>query len=214
VLERQKVAEEVKGLDQPSRATLRKYGVRFGAYHIYLPALLKPAPRSLAAQLWALKHEQPEIKGLDELQRLAAAAHVDPGRQGTPKALYRTVGYRVCGERAIRVDILERLADLIRPALAWREARPAPSRPAHSTASASSVTGAMTSLTGASGEDFASILRSLGYRMERRPKPKEEPKAETTAEAATVEAAGAESAKADAPAGVQQMRQGPRQRQR
>src|SRR6186997_3280273 len=45
VLERQKVAEEVKGLDQPARATLRKYGVRFGAYHIYLPVLLKPAPR-------------------------------------------------------------------------------------------------------------------------------------------------------------------------
>ena len=51
VLERQKVADEVKGLDQPSRATLRKYGVRFGAYHIYLPALLKPAPRALATQL-------------------------------------------------------------------------------------------------------------------------------------------------------------------
>src|SRR6185295_11035688 len=48
VLERQKVADEVKGLDQPSRAMLRKYGVRFGAYHLYLPALLKPAPRSLA----------------------------------------------------------------------------------------------------------------------------------------------------------------------
>ena len=31
----------------------------------------------------------------------------------------------------------------------------------------------MTSLTGASGEDFASILRSLGYRMEQRPKPAE-----------------------------------------
>ena len=31
----------------------------------------------------------------------------------------------------------------------------------------------MTSLTGASGEDFASILRSLGYRMEKRPKPAE-----------------------------------------
>ena len=83
VLERQRVAEEVKGLDQPSRATLRKYGVRFGAYHIYMPGLLKPAPRSLAAQLWALKHEQPEVKGLDELQRLACErAHLDPGRQG------------------------------------------------------------------------------------------------------------------------------------
>jgi ATP-dependent RNA helicase SUPV3L1/SUV3 len=31
----------------------------------------------------------------------------------------------------------------------------------------------MTSLAGSSGEDFASILRSLGYRMERQPKPPE-----------------------------------------
>src|SRR5262249_55472743 len=37
VLDRQRIAEEVKGLDQPTRATLRKYGVRFGAYHIYFP---------------------------------------------------------------------------------------------------------------------------------------------------------------------------------
>jgi len=29
---------------------------------------------------------------------------------------YRVLGYRQCGERAVRVDILERLADLIRPA--------------------------------------------------------------------------------------------------
>ena len=87
VLERQKVAEEVKGLDQPSRATLRKYGVRFGAYHLYLPALLKPAPRSLAAQLWALKHGSPDDKGLDELQRLAVERpHLDPGRQGHAEA--------------------------------------------------------------------------------------------------------------------------------
>jgi ATP-dependent RNA helicase SUPV3L1/SUV3 len=33
------------------------------------------------------------------------------------------------------------------------------------------VTQAMTSLTGSAGEDFASILRALGYRMERRPAP-------------------------------------------
>ena len=83
VLERQKVAEEVKGLDQPSRASLRKYGVRFGAYHLYLPALLKPAPRSLAAQLWMLKHEQPGGQGA---RRIAAAGrqrpHLDSGRQG------------------------------------------------------------------------------------------------------------------------------------
>ncbi len=189
VLERQKVAEEVKGLDQPSRATLRKYGVRFGAYHLYLPALLKPAPRSLAAQLWMLKHGGPDDKGLDELQRLASSGRTSiPIDKETPKPLYRTIGYRVCGERAIRVDILERLADLIRPALAWREGASGAKPAGATTGFGFTVTGAMTSLTGASGEDFASILRSLGYRMDRRPKPPEAekpPEPEKPAEAET-----------------------------
>jgi ATP-dependent RNA helicase SUPV3L1/SUV3 len=189
VLERQKVAEEVKGLDQPSRALLRKYGMRFGAYHLYLPALLKPAPRSLAAQLWMLKHGSPEDKGLDELQRLAGSGRTSiPVDKDTPKPLYRTIGYRVCGERAIRVDILERLADLIRPALAWREGASGTRPPGAINGFGFTVTGAMTSLTGASGEDFASILRSLGYRMEKRPKPPE-PEVAAPAESEAVNAA-------------------------
>jgi ATP-dependent RNA helicase SUPV3L1/SUV3 len=190
ILERQKVAEEVKGLDQPSRASLRKYGVRFGAYHLYMPALLKPAPRSLAAQLWMLKHESPEAKGLDDLQRLAGSGRTSiPVDPDTPKALYRVIGYRVCGEHAIRVDILERLADLIRPALAWREGATGVRPPGAINGFGFTVTGAMTSLTGASGEDFASILRSLGYRMEKRPKP---PEPEATAVEAAPAAASAD----------------------
>src|SRR5450432_3293606 len=95
VLERQKVAEEVKGLDQPSRATLRKYGVRFGAYHIYLPALLKPAPRALATQLWALKHEAPDAHGVTELLQLAGSGRTSiPIDKETSKPLYCTAGYR------------------------------------------------------------------------------------------------------------------------
>jgi len=180
VLERQKVAEEVKGLDQPSRATLRKYGVRFGAYHIYLPILLKPAPRALATQLWALKHEAPDAKGVGELLQLAGSGRTSiPIDKETPKPLYRTAGYRVCGERAVRVDILERLAELIRPALSWREGVQTPKPDGALDGRGFTVTGAMTSLTGASGEDFASILRSLGYRLDRRPKPPETPAAAT-----------------------------------
>ena len=54
--------------------TLRKLGLRFGAYHIYLPALVKPAPRALAAQIWALRHGGVETaKGLDEVPHLAAS---------------------------------------------------------------------------------------------------------------------------------------------
>ena len=194
VLERQKVSDEVKGLDQPSRATLRKYGVRFGAYHIYLPALLKPAPRALATQLWALKNEAPDAKGVAELLHLAASGRTSiPVDKETPKALYRTAGYRVTGERAVRVDILERLADLIRPALSWREGAPGPKPEGAVDGRSFTITGAMTSLTGASGEDFATILRSLGYRMERRPKPPEAPQAEVTpAEAGAAPAAAPE----------------------
>jgi ATP-dependent RNA helicase SUPV3L1/SUV3 len=174
VLERQRVSEEVKGLDQLARATLRKYGVRFGAYHIYLPVLLKPAPRALATQLWALKHEAPDAKGVADLLHLAASGRTSiPVDKDAPKPLYRAAGYRVCGDRAVRVDILERLADFIRPALSWRESGPGPKPDGAVDGRSFTVTSAMTSLTGASGHDFASILRALGYRMERRPKPPE-----------------------------------------
>ncbi len=208
VLERQKVAEEVKGLDQPARASLRKYGVRFGAYHVYLPVLLKPAPRALATQLWALKNESPDAKGVTELLHLAASGRTSiPMDKETPKALYRTAGYRVCGERAVRVDILERLADLIRPALSWREGATTPKPDGAVDGRSFTVTGAMTSLSGASGEDFSSILRSLGYRMDRRPKPAEpaevkppEPAATPAAEiAAPVDAEAPQAAAAETP---------------
>jgi ATP-dependent RNA helicase SUPV3L1/SUV3 len=105
---------------------------------------------------------------------LAASGRTSiPVDKETPKALYRTSGYRMCGERAVRVDILERLADLIRPALSWREGGSAAKPDGAFDRRGFTVTGAMTSLTGASGEDFSSILRSLGYRMDRRPKPAE-----------------------------------------
>jgi len=182
VLDRSQVADQVKALDQPARATLRKYGVRFGAYHIYLPALVKPAPRRLATQLWALRHEETDSKVLDDLRHLAGSGRTsiaaDPA---IDPALYSTTGYRLCGTRAVRVDILERLADLIRPALAWREGAPGARPPGAVCAGVFTVANTMTSLIGASGEEFASILRALGYRMERRPKPTEpaEPLAKT-----------------------------------
>src|SRR5690606_13569458 len=44
VLPRANVAAEVKELDQESRGMLRKHGVRFGQFTIFMPALLKPAP--------------------------------------------------------------------------------------------------------------------------------------------------------------------------
>jgi ATP-dependent RNA helicase SUPV3L1/SUV3 len=173
VLDRALVAEDVRTLSQDARGALRKFGVRFGAYHLFLPQLLKPAPRSLAAQLWALKNGGLDVKGLDEVPHLAASGRTsfvaDPE---IPAELYRAAGFRVCGERAVRVDILERLADLIRPAISYRPgATPGTPPPGAADKDTFVVTGGMTSLAGCSGESFASILRSLGYVMERRPGP-------------------------------------------
>lgn len=173
VLERAKVGEEMKALDQEGRAALRQLGIRFGAFHIYMPALLKPAPRALAAQLWALKHGGPETAGLDDIAHLAASGRTSfPVDKAVPKGLYRAAGYRVCGERAVRVDILERLADLIRPAIAYRPGVTQGVPPAGAADQDGFVaTGAMTSLVGCAGDDFASILRSLGYVSVKRPGP-------------------------------------------
>ncbi|WFU25349.1 helicase-related protein [Bradyrhizobium sp. CB1717] len=170
VLERPRIANELKDLDQPSRATLRKYGVRFGAYHIYFPGLLKPAARALAALLWALKQDNVDLSSLSGAQHLASSGRTSfPVDKALPRDAYRVLGYKQAGERAVRVDILERLADLIRPALAWRE-NSAGEKPAGAFDGRSFVvTQAMTSLTGSAGEDFASVLRALGYRMEKRP---------------------------------------------
>jgi ATP-dependent RNA helicase SUPV3L1/SUV3 len=174
VLERSRVAREIKALSQEDRAALRKKGVRFGAYHIYLPQLLKPAPRSLAALLWGLKHGGLDnLKGLEEVPHLAASGRTsfaaDPS---ISKGFYRAAGFRVCGERVVRVDILERLADLIRPASAYRPGVTAGDPPAGAAdGEGFVVTVAMTSLTGCAGEAFASILRSLGYQSAERQGP-------------------------------------------
>jgi ATP-dependent RNA helicase SUPV3L1/SUV3 len=213
VLERPKIANELKDLDQPSRATLRKYGVRFGAYHLYFPGLLKPAARALAALLWALKQDNVDLSSLSGAQHLASSGRTSfPVDKQLPRDAYRVLGYKQAGERAVRVDILERLADLIRPALAWRENSPGEKPAGAFDGRGFVVTQAMTSLTGSAGEDFASVLRALGYRMEKRaplpPKPAmveaaaaETPAAEPSAEA-LAETAATETPVEDAAAPV------------
>ncbi|MFL5160031.1 MAG: helicase-related protein, partial [Microvirga sp.] len=173
VLERAKVLNDVRSLDQDARGALRKAGIRFGAYHLYLPALLKPAPRVLATQLWALQNGGLDQKGIDEIAHLAQSGRTSiPVDPEIGHGLYRAAGFRVLGGRAVRVDILERLADLIRPAIAYRPGITPGAPPAGAADGEGFVpTVSMTSLVGCAGEDFATILKSLGYVMERRTGP-------------------------------------------
>jgi ATP-dependent RNA helicase SUPV3L1/SUV3 len=173
VLERTQVADDVKNLPQESRATLRKLGVRFGAYHLYVPALMRPAPRAFAAQLWALRNGGVDGNSQADVPHLASSGRTSfVADKDVPKGFYRAAGFHVCGERAVRVDILERLADLIRPAVSYRPGT-TPGEPPPGTADGDGfvVTVGMTSLAGCAGESFASILGALGYVCDRRKGP-------------------------------------------
>lgn len=201
-LRRERVAEDVRALDQAARGQLRKYGVRFGGYSIFLPALLKPAPARLLAMFWALARKdvpkdaenpfadlpQPPVPGLTSVPADAAAPH----------SFYEALGFRVCGGRAVRLDMLERIADLIRPVIAERTYN-----------GGFVITPGMMSLVGCSGEEFANLLKGLGYRprMEKVTPPK--PAAETpAAEAAAAEASVSETAEAEAEAAAAQAASG------
>ena len=173
VLDRTKVADEVKTLEQADRAALRAMGVRFGAFHLTVPALLKPAPRALVAQLWAMHHPDLDHAKLGEILHLAYSGRTSiPADASLGPDLYRMAGFRLCGQRAVRVDILERLADLIRPAIQYRPGLTAGEPPAGAAdGDGFVVTTAMTSLCGCAGEDFSEILRALGYAMTKRKGP-------------------------------------------
>ena len=88
VLERDPVRSQVKAFDQNSRAALRKHGVRFGAYYIYVPTVLKPAARALALQLWGLQTPGVDFGRVDAIACADGvfgqdvAAHRPANRQG------------------------------------------------------------------------------------------------------------------------------------
>ena len=152
VVPRRQIADDIKALGQDERALLRKHGVRFGQHSIFMPLLLKPAPTRLRLILWSLWEgfevfaEAPP-PGLVTIPALADAA----------RGYYEKVGYRLCGPRALRIDMLERLADLIRPmdVRGGFEATPD-----------------MLSITGCTLEQIAELLKSLGFDGERGERPK------------------------------------------
>ena len=170
VLPRELVLEDVRGLSQEDRAGLRQQGVRFGAFHIFTPALLKPAATELRLLLWALQQKKLGNLELSALplppgQGLTSAAFDST----TPLGFYDVCGYRICGPRVVRIDMLERLADLVRDRVFWKPRFPDDVRPAGSVEGGGfTIVADMMSLVGCSGEEFQGILQSLGFRTQKK----------------------------------------------
>ena len=155
IIPRGDIAEDVKALDQEARAALRKHGIRFGQFTVFQQPLLKPAPTRLRLVLWSL------WKGLQEFPESPKAGHVTvAAAPGAVPGYYAMAGYRAAGERAIRIDMLERLADMLRDKDSRAGFEAAPD---------------MLSITGLSLDQFAVLMTGLGYKAEKLERPKVKP---------------------------------------
>ncbi len=151
-LERQDVQSDLRAMDQDARKGLRRFGVRFGATSLYIPLILKPHATELRLILWALAGNHASLPPLPT----PGMVWVDVDASAPPE-FYALAGFRVVGTKAVRMDMIERLADAVRPLGAdnsWFE-----------------VTPEIMGLVGLSGDDFAQTMASLGYGHEVRQLP-------------------------------------------
>ncbi|MDB0001167.1 helicase-related protein, partial [Amylibacter sp.] len=155
VIPRSVVAKDVKELDQDGRGLLRKHGVRFGQYTLFQQLMLKPAPTRLRLVLWSL------FEGLDEFPEAPPPGLVTiPETKGSPKGYYPRAGYRLAGDRAIRIDMLERLADLTRT---------------QNVKDGFEANSDMLSISGTTLDQFSNMMEGLGFSVEKSKREKIKP---------------------------------------
>jgi ATP-dependent RNA helicase SUPV3L1/SUV3 len=90
---------------------LRGFGVRFARRSIYLPKLIRPDAAALLALLWAVKHRlenipPPPPAGLTSFEF----------DDECPHGFIEAAGFRVIADRAIRLDMLDRIEEELQKA--------------------------------------------------------------------------------------------------
>ena len=104
VIKREEVSDFLKKLNQDQRKILRKIGVKFGRYHIFLFKLFKPSSVSLRILLWKSFNEKnldlyPPTFGLNFLEQ----------KKNTNQDFMLLCGFEKFEKFYVRIDILERL---------------------------------------------------------------------------------------------------------
>jgi len=108
VIKRSNISEYLKKIKQDNRKKLRKIGVKFGRYHIFLFKLFKPSSVSLRILLWKIYNNNflnlsPPKFGLNFLNDMKSAN----------KDFMLLCGFEKFDDIYVRIDILERLFLLI-----------------------------------------------------------------------------------------------------
>jgi len=168
-----KVSALRRDLDDEQRKALARLGIRFGTETVFLPVLLKPKAVEFRAMLWSVYTGQFPEGGPPPAGRVMVTRSEDASDE-----FYLAIGYKRVGGHAVRADMLERVAQMVRQAA--REG-------------AFAISPDMLSLAGVGHEAMAEILTDLGYRraedvegeprfIARRREPKRRPEGEKRAE--------------------------------
>ncbi|MDC1383267.1 helicase-related protein [Candidatus Puniceispirillum sp.] len=139
------VAHLIRTLQESDKPSLARLGLRFGVETVYMPELLKPAQINLRSLLFSLAQSQFYDGAPPPAGRVAIDQIVD-----VPDLYWLAVGYRRLGQRVMRVDMVERVAMLVRIA----------ARDGHF-----KITEDMLSLAGATREQLGQMLIDLGCQV-------------------------------------------------
>ena len=139
------IAHLSRNMRETDKSLLARLGLRFGVETVYMPEMLKPAQISLRSLLWSL-HDGAFFDGAPPPAGRVAIDSIDD----VPDLYWLAIGYRRLGQRVMRVDMVERVAMLVRTA-----ARAGPFK----------ITEEMLSLAGATREVMGMILLDLGCKL-------------------------------------------------
>jgi ATP-dependent RNA helicase SUPV3L1/SUV3 len=139
------IAHLSRNMRETDKPLLARLGLRFGVETVYMPEMLKPAQISLRSLLWSLR-DGAFFEGAPPPAGRVAIHSIDD----VPDLYWLAIGYRRLGQRVMRVDMVERVAMLVRTA-----ARAGPFK----------ITEEMLSLAGATREAMGMILLDLGCKL-------------------------------------------------
>ena len=101
---RSSAQQQIAALSAGDRKALRANGVRIGVDSVFIPALLKPKALRMRALLWNAANQVsgyvPPAPGL-----VSAIRNQEP-----PAEFYAAIGFKIVGDRVVRIDIIDRVA--------------------------------------------------------------------------------------------------------
>jgi ATP-dependent RNA helicase SUPV3L1/SUV3 len=131
---------------------LKRFGVRIGRRALFVARMIRPAPSALAAMLWAVHVRLTQVPSPPAPGLTSFALGKD---DETPSGFLAAAFFRRVGDRAVRLDILERVEEMLLDT-------------SRQVKNADEAVSLIVSLLGSSNEDAVALIAALGWKREMR----------------------------------------------